>query len=459
MANINTYRVFNENDYNNLKLLLSNLLGSELDEKVCDERRKANLMNLSDIFEMSSSQEIIRIISNFCTDRNLIDKIRNFSQNLRNLEVTSWGDGICRDVIQCLARLYNMIFNHISEDIRFKILEKYFIKCKSTIDRETNDIIRLLEDKKSEVSKLCTKLEQDLYVNEEHLFNKVEKTDNLIKNIEVIHSNFLTKQREFETELQSKHNNFQKDIEEQLQDIQDGVYRKELAGYFLEERKSLKGEVNVRSVIFLFIIIISIMVTITSGNDTLSWLKDDVSNKTLKMIVVAFVVYVITFFGFDMIGSKSTKGLMNFKWLCTPYWGWLGATFIGMCSIFVVAYIVFVSSKDVSYINIISKRMPLFMILIWFTWFCSKQFSYTKQICDEYEYKYLLSMSYLGYKNEAKEMGDEEQSKALLITLLDSVIKNIATSPIQCVKSDCHTPFSEVLGAMKVNFGKDGSSN
>lgn len=89
------------------------------------------------------------------------------------------------------------------------------------------------------------------------------------------------------------------------------------------------------------------------------------------------------------------------------------------------------------------------MILVWFTWFSSKQFSYTKQICDEYEYKYALSKSYLSYRDEAKELAARGNNDAILVALLDSVIKNVATSPVKSVKPDCHTPFTEVFSSIR----------
>lgn len=144
-------------------------------------------------------------------------------------------------------------------------------------------------------------------------------------------------------------------------------------------------------------------------------------------------------------------------WMFTPYWVWLCCTFIGMCYILVTSFELFnmiIKPSTEFDPNSFAKRMPLFMILIWFTWFCSKQFSYTKQICDDYEYKYLLSMSYLSYRNEVKEMCEGEECKALVVKLLDSVIKNIATSPVVVVKADCHTPFAEIFTAIKNTFAK-----
>lgn len=86
---------------------------------------------------------------------------------------------------------------------------------------------------------------------------------------------------------------------------------------------------------------------------------------------------------------------------------------------------------------LVLSNLPIFMILVWFTWFTSKQFSYTKQICDEYEYKYALSKSYLSYREEAKELAERRKNDVILVALLYSVIKNIATSPVKSVKLDC----------------------
>lgn len=36
-----------------------------------------------------------------------------------------------------------------------------------------------------------------------------------------------------------------------------------------------------------------------------------------------------------------------------------------------------------------------------------------------------------------------------MVSLLDSIIKNIATSPVKSVKTDCYTPFTEVFGSFK----------
>lgn len=137
----------------------------------------------------------------------------------------------------------------------------------------------------------------------------------------------------------------------------------------------------------------------------------------------------------------------------SQYWGWLGATFLGMFLILCFAAYIIWSFDRESGTNLtqVIVRLPFMMILVWFTWFCSKQFSYVKQICDEYEYKYVLSESYIAYRDEARAIAKNINDEHILAVLLDSVIKNIATSPVQTVKFDSHIPFSELIGAIKSN--------
>ena len=126
---------------------------------------------------------------------------------------------------------------------------------------------------------------------------------------------------------------------------------------------------------------------------------------------------------------------------------WLERTINGMIALLVSASLLyFWGYKFESYYDV-ARCFPFFMTLTWFIWFSSKQYYYNNQLRDEYEYKYALSMSYLSYKKEAVEISDD--SKKILPLLLGSVISNIATSPVQAIKKDCHMPFSEMLSSIK----------
>ena len=55
----------------------------------------------------------------------------------------------------------------------------------------------------------------------------------------------------------------------------------------------------------------------------------------------------------------------------------------------------------------------------------------------------------MSYKDEALSVVIEQENNPYLVALLDSVIRNIASSPVQSVKQDVHTPFSEMLKVVK----------
>lgn len=142
------------------------------------------------------------------------------------------------------------------------------------------------------------------------------------------------------------------------------------------------------------------------------------------------------------------------------------ATFAGIGAILILSFIMSctVLFSDILDIKDIPLFIPLYMGLTWFTWFSAKQYSYYKQIIDEYNYKTALSKSYIIYRDEIKDPKNnksenkEAENNEILLLLLSSVINNIATSPVQSVKSDFHTPFSEILNAAK-EAGKLNSQN
>ena len=270
--------------------------------------------------------------------------------------------------------------------------------------------------------------------------------------------------------LNEYHKNFENKIYKELNDIQNSVNREQLAAYFLNERKKLKGDIDIPILIctFLFecIYFLKIDYYITASWHQFIFLK--ICILAIGTFILFLLVAQLAKFLYSRYIEKNNevtiKPFEELKALLTPYWCWLGLTFIGMGCIAKVAYaLYYVNSTKIDHLDpyLLLANLPIFMILVWFTWFSSKQFSYTKQICDEYEYKYALSKSYLSYREEAKELAERGKNDAILVALLDSVIKNIATSPVKSVKPDCHTPFTEVFGSLKeaVNTVKNGNDS
>lgn len=135
------------------------------------------------------------------------------------------------------------------------------------------------------------------------------------------------------------------------------------------------------------------------------------------------------------------------EYISHPYSRWLGFTIIGMISIFYLTYrLTFSLEANITSYQDLIKYSPMYMVLCWFTWFSSKQFSYIKQLHDEYRYKYVLSKSYFAYRKEAENLVTD--NKEALLLLLKCVIANISTSPVQSVRPDVHTPFSEILNTV-----------
>lgn len=305
---------------------------------------------------------------------------------------------------------------------------------------------------------------------------------------------------------------FKDKIFQELHDIENNIQREQLAYYFYRERRKLKGDIDINLMIYamgimMFIcwykgmvpfefnlhnafistlIYLLIIVVLQIVFNVVKNLERIISIKSFKDLFSTTIIndeepadnagfdydYNQNQGGIPETDSNSeNEGIGNSKYkksrkssiikdvftqtqlleLFTPYWTWLFATLGGMLSIGFVAYNVFTElnkQEAVSYSSLLPYTAG-YMLLIWFTWFCSKQFSYTKQICDEYEYKYALSKSYLSYRDEAKLLAEARNNEAILIALLDSIIKNIAQSPVQSVQRDCHTPFSEVFNAVK----------
>lgn len=305
---------------------------------------------------------------------------------------------------------------------------------------------------------------------------------------------------------------FKDQIFQELHDIENNIQREQLAYYFYRERRKLKGDIDINIMIYamgimMFIcwykgmvpfefnlhnafistlIYLLIIVVLQIVFNVVKNLERIISIKSFKDLFSATIINdeePANKAGFDygynqnqgsipeMDSNSENEGIGNSKYkksrkssiikdvftqtqlleLFTPYWTWLFATLGGMLSIGFVAYDVYTELNKQEAV-LYSSLLPYtagYMLLIWFTWFCSKQFSYTKQICDEYEYKYALSKSYLSYRDEAKLLAKASNNEAILIALLDSIIKNIAQSPVQSVQRDCHTPFSEVFNAVK----------
>lgn len=293
-----------------------------------------------------------------------------------------------------------------------------------------------------------------------------------------------------QADLENDIKDFKKKTLKEIHEIEDNVHREELARYFYNEKKKRKGDIPMGVLAFAIVLFASywrreLLQPYITDKDVivrllLSFIASIVISQILKNIVdnlesIAGFIYRVCKTILDRINGRETNGedqvkasskvklivdfvamagrivnLHFFKELLTPYWCWLTTTFVGMYAIGNVAMDIYqrFETTQIKYTDLLPYTAG-YMLLIWFTWFSSKQFSYVKQVCDDYEYKYALSKSYLSYKNEARKLADDNKDGAIMIALLDAVIKNVAQSPATKVQKDCHTPFTEIVSALK----------
>ena len=456
---------FSKRDYETFMKMLDNIASN----KFCSDFDRKILNDQIVFFQKCGFKELYDTIQENIGVNDLIKKIQNNSAIILNYgrdNVVSYREkDVVADAIKDIV-----ILQKVMEDRKqSNYINRYFNVKKKTVDKNYNSTLAYISDVKGKTKKEISVLEQVAKTFENTIVTSTNNLQSKIENIEAYENNIIERynkiyeqQKNFENALSKQQESFRKKINEQIDDLQDDVYRQELAGYFLREHNGLKGEANILTLFLAVLIYLVFQPKIVNFINAIV-LDNENTKIILNLFVVALIILGCSFFvefikymfikGSWSISRSNNKLWVasffkekskNVFWMFTPYWVWLSATFLGMYNILNTAYIFFGSNISVNHfeINIFFQRIPLFMIWIWFTWFCSKQFSYTKQVCDEYEYKYVLSMSYLSYRNEAKNISDGSDNEAIIVSLLDSVIKNIATSPVQSVKVDSHTPFS-----------------
>lgn len=392
------------------------------------------------------------------------------------------------NIFRTVININNLVLNNQRLRVYLKKLKLYYnalelaMKNKNTkdsLEKETDDILINNYSKADSINADLDKLEKNIiaFKNKLNEYNDIDKkykdnidlfekhlnsyTEKICKKTNENVENYTEILNEKLSLLKNNCENLEiriKNIANILENLDNDVNREQLAHYFCNERKKLKGDIDIP--VLIYTVLFEIFIFFITDTFTEFW--HDFTLLKLIIFLVGIFIVILPFvkWGYYKFFEPETKNDVKpfdeIKAILTPYWCWLSLTFLGMFSIFTMAEEFYTKNMlEILQVKpfLFLANLPFFMILVWFTWFCSKQFSYTKQICDEYEYKYALSKSYLSYRDEAKNISlkDEDKGKyeAVIVSLLDSVIKNIATSPVKSVKPDCHTPFTEVFGSLK----------
>lgn len=407
--------------------------------------------------EIIHMESEIKDLLNFYDQKN-IDDLKNKINDLRLATKNISTDDI--DNLNYMIRESKNKANEI-ENLESKLQQKLNNLDSKNIENLLQEYSTIEENFKNNILIMTSEIEE--YKNK-----SFSQLDSMLSNCKTTFDDNLNNFNKIYNKNNEKFHNLYNQVTSSLDNLNNEINKEQLAQYFQAECKKLKGHINPFIVSFsLFIATILypliFKVFIDNGYKETDNLFTSLiifsATCFLSLIITQLIFNIFSFLTNNNIQNEDTKlkklcNIINriikqdtIKELLTPYWCWLIFIFIGMYLIGSIAHTIYNDANQIKNIYNMLPKTPIFMIMVWFTWFSSKQFSYTKQICDEYEYKYALSKSYLSYKNEAIALSNE--NKSLLVALLDSVIRNISTSPVQSVKSDCHTPFSEVLNSAK----------
>lgn len=496
-------------DKNIFRNIFQDIFDSEVTSNIIeyklDRLQKMQVYEMKAFFDIVSHEEFIDYSTITYKQQ---QGILFLESNLKSLNAITLGSETKDNIISLVEDIYNC-FNLIFPRKRFSsVRERAYENAESIVlanqEKEAERVLNALglsaaDDRYSNSKRIMLKLLvnknniDNLLKDSEYMTQRLKETkesihtsvsdfnneknrllENLKEENEIyktsIRENITTKFKDIQKDVQDQRESIKKSVQQisilqgRLSRIDQNVYREELATYFLKEHDALKGKIEPLN---LFVNLIG-AVAITEiafhyliNNNFELYLSSKILIFILCFLLVAsFGDFIIKYTNRAKLDKKIN--FKNLREVLTPYWCWLFATLAGMGAILYEALELSHIIKDslmnnVQPLNSILPYFGIYVILVWFTWFSSKQFSYTKQICDEYEYKYALSKSYIIYKNEAESVITEHSSNAVLLALLDSVIKNIAHSPVQSVKQDVHTPFSEVLKTAKdaVNISKE----
>lgn len=468
----------------------SSLLDFTHNEK-CMEKLKKDLNNVNLLDFSARSHEVLKVdirywYDFFNSEPANQEKIRILNKKLNALKVQatnsskSLGSLAVKDDLKDAKDIINILGDMISffgdkkklegsngepgRDIELlNFIRVYYPEINSFIenykngDKRLKDFTSFIDEQKDEVRQAKEKTIKEISEDAKDALKKSQAAvDKVVQDFE-----FKTNEMQKQAELLNKQLLMYTEM------LTNDVQRELLAKYFEKERIKLKGNLNMKVIIIPFIILLilhSIGMSVNLG--------------ILKTILIYVASFIIVQIGSNLLyryenkqkdkanalknDENSKTSLFNItlevmrqhtlEALFSPYWCWLAGTFLGMVCIMAVAVGILFASfnywENVTYQRLLPFS-PLCLVLIWATWFCSKHFSYTKQVCDEYEYKYALSKSYLGYRQEAELLANKAGNQVLLSDLMRAIIINIARSPVQSVKSDSNMPISEILQTVK----------
>ena len=381
---------FTQKEYEDLRTILTDINMHPGIIVYKDDEENKILEKLYNWFENNTYGFIEYIASEDRIVENIFHKIYLLVKNIKDSRLTDSGYKLSIDNLNdCYNKIENIAKSYkLNNEEREKILKESIDKFFNYINLSQNDIkvlINKLDDKIKQYNIQADNTSNDLADHKKEALADIERKrkeftkliDDYIKDVEVTKDNLIQQY----DDLNEYHKNFENKIYKELNDIQNSVNREQLAAYFLNERKKLKGDIDIPILIctFLFecIYFLKIDCYITASWHQFIFLR--ICILAIGIFILFLSVAQLVKFLYSRYIEKNNevtiKPFEELKALLTPYWCWLGLTFIGMGCIAKVAHdLYYVNSTKIDHLDpyLLLANLPIFMILVWFTWFSSK---------------------------------------------------------------------------------------
>lgn len=278
------YNWFNNNSYGFVNLVIES-------DKIFDSVFYKILVDVEAVHEKNVSKDNFYLKLNRL--KNYYEKIENKAKEIMN------GDTVTK---KYLINIINNILLNDSEKLEINVnelkekLKSYNIQAdiiSKDLTSYNNETIKRIDEDRTNFSKIL-----EIYKN-----NIEETKEKLIKQYE---------------DLNEYHNNFQEKIYKDINDIQNSVNREQLAAYFLNERKKLKGDINIISSFWALIVTVIFIIAFGVKFFDMNNIKDikNIVNINLFMdLGLVIFIYLCAFFAVSSVyvfcknhfGKNNTK--------------------------------------------------------------------------------------------------------------------------------------------------------
>ena len=138
------------------------------------------------------------------------------------------------------------------------------------------------------------------------------------------------------------------------------------------------------------------------------------------------------------------------KWLTGAKW------FIGIAIVLTGAFIFINQSTD---LNTTLARISIISLPFAGAWFCAGQYTKLKNIAEDYAYKTMLAQSIIGFSEQLKDKGDNDDNDEAYKTYIKKMLDEIHQHPLKNhKKQEAANPYKKLLDNLKDLISKNDKS-